>query len=325
MKSKILVSAIAHLVSACEVLALDSYRAVAGKTTLISEFGVDFCVQNNRTEDVLVPTRTSAEWNAFRSNLPSNVVSATCCPTNYVLVPALTGYTSTAFCVAKYEMKNVSSVATSQAASAPWASINRTSAISACTSIGTGYDLISNDQWQTLARNIADVGWNWSSGTAYSGNVSQGHSDNNPASLLAAGADTSPCVNTGQACTTTTWNSQRRTHQLSNGQTIWDVAGNANEWIKDNNSVSQGADGWAASFTGGDNRQVKFGNDSVCAAPGTSPYCGFGFGETNGTAGTIQRGGGTGDLTAGGIFYSYLKDPATFTNGYLGFRCVYVP
>ena len=35
-----------------------------------------------------------------------------------------------------------------------------------------------------------------------------------------------------------TWNKQRRTHTLSNGEVIWDVSGNAWEWVKDDNSDS---------------------------------------------------------------------------------------
>ena len=46
----------------------------------------------------------------------------------------------------------------------------------------------------------------------------------------------------GQTCDGRTWNKQRRTHFFSNGEVIWDVSGNAWEWVKDDNSDSDSDD-----------------------------------------------------------------------------------
>ena len=42
---------------------------------------------------------------------------------------------------------------------------------------------------------------------------------------------------------------QRRTHFLSNGDVIWDLAGNAGEWIKDNHTFVYGADTFISLIT----------------------------------------------------------------------------
>jgi len=159
------------------------------------------------------------------------------CPTGYVAVPFLTGYTTQDFCVAKYEMKN-NSGAKSEAAGLPWVSINRTQSITACTSIGVGYNLITVAQQETIARNINGMATNWSDGT-YNGELNTGHSDTVPFNTLAANADdTQACEGTGQTCSNTVWSSQRRTHVLSTGETIWDFSGNVHEWTKDDYNSS---------------------------------------------------------------------------------------
>lgn len=94
------------------------------------------------------------------------------CPTGFVAVPFLAGYTTQNFCVAKYEMKNRSG-AKSEAAGVPWASINRADAISACSAMGVGYSLMTVAQHETVAKNIYGMARNWSDGT-YNGPQAEG-------------------------------------------------------------------------------------------------------------------------------------------------------
>ena len=188
-------------------------------------------------------------------NTSGVLVTDITCPANYILIPALAPYTTSSFCVAKYEMKNVGGVATSQASGTPWVEIPRGDlpttaggAWKACRDLGhssgSGYDLISNAQWQTIARNLEGVGWNWSSGTVgNSSGMSRGHSDHSPSNSLAASTDDNDsCTGTGQTCDLSTWSDQRRVHRLSNGSYLWDIAGNAWESVRDNNSTNFGAD-----------------------------------------------------------------------------------
>lgn len=250
----------------------------------------------------------------------------TTCPTNYVLVPKLIGYTTSDFCVAKYEMKlsTVTGEAVSQAAGAPYASISRDNAINACRSRGGGYELINNDQWQTIAKNIAGVAVNWSSGTVYVGSLNKGHSDGTPASAQVASVDTDPCYLTGQTCSTAVWNSQRRTFVLSTGEVLWDFVGNVSEWVINPSTVSPGANGLVASYNPGDTREVLYGHNIPCDDYTNSPFCNYGSGYF-GTAGAIHRGSAFGDNTNAGIFYANLQSSGTATSANVGFRCVFQP
>jgi hypothetical protein len=63
------------------------------------------------------------------------------CPANYIRVPALSGYTTKDFCVAKYEAKASGSKAVSQFSGVPSGNINQLESISACRYNGTGYVL----------------------------------------------------------------------------------------------------------------------------------------------------------------------------------------
>ena len=103
-------------------------------------------------------------------------------------------YGTSDFCVMKYEAKNVWVDQTSNASDTPWVSINQDDAKTECLSIGA--KLISNDQWMTIATNIANQATNWENGSVGSGALNRGHSDNSPSSL-AASTDSDACSGTG--------------------------------------------------------------------------------------------------------------------------------
>lgn len=154
------------------------------------------------------------------------LADGTSCPTGFIAVPGSATYGTSDFCVAKYEAKNVGGVATSQASGTPWVSISQTSAITTAQAACTGCHLITEAEWMTLAQNVLSVPSNWSGGAVGSGYIYSGHNDNAPANALAANADD----NDGYNGTGNTTGNQRRTLSLTNGETIWDMAGNVYEW-----------------------------------------------------------------------------------------------
>ena len=249
------------------------------------------------------------------------------CPTGYVSVPAIAYYPGSSFCVMKWEAKTGSSVvaATTAAAGTPVSSINRDNSRASCRLIGAGYDLISNAQWQTIARNIADQATNWSTGTSYSGELSRGHSDSAPLNVLAASTDNDGCNGTGQTCSDVLWDSQRRTHTLSNGEVVWDIAGNVEEWVSDNSVTAAGANGYISTMSAGDKRQVRYGNDQFCASSASTPYCGMGRGSFSSSTGAVVRGGSLVADVESGVFQALLNKAPTTASLDSGFRCVFVP
>ena len=170
------------------------------------------------------------------------------CPENYIRVPAFDPYTNNDFCVAKYEMKTGT---ISEPDNLPEVNIQQSTAKSQCEAIdgaAASYQLISNAQWQTIARNIELNPENWDSNEVGSGQINTGNTDNDtlagPAGALAASSsDDQDCFGTGEendepngdhSCGG--WHSQKRTHKLLNGEIIWDFGGNVSEWVRDAHS-----------------------------------------------------------------------------------------
>jgi hypothetical protein len=187
------------------------------------------------------------------------------CEVNFVLVPANATLGTPSFCISKYEMKVRTNAGDavfdgsnggvaldvslykpdSRPDGIPWLRITQPNAILECASIGTGYHLVTTKEWAALARNAESVGSNWSSGVVGTGMMFTGHSDSVSSatavadgygvagtSILSAGNGSDPYVGTGNAATDVfgAGKEQRRTFELSNGATIWDIAGNARDY-----------------------------------------------------------------------------------------------
>ena len=181
-----------------------------------------------------------AAWGgAAWTKVPTNS-SASSCPSCYIPVPAYAlpdGTQVPAFCVMKYEAKQSTTaygdrniggsggaLPVSTSAGTPWVNLTWQDARSACAA--TGSQLITEDQWLSLAHQVTSVASNWSGGAVGSGYVYSGHNDNSPANALAASDDSDGYFGTGN-----TSGNQRRTLTLPNGQMIWDLAGNVWEWV----------------------------------------------------------------------------------------------
>ena len=174
---------------------------------------------------------------------PTTLADGSSCPTGYIVAPGSSLYETKAFCAMKYEAKNVGGVATSQAAGAPWVSISQTDAMTTSSAACTGCHLISEAEYLTIAHNVLSVDSNWSGGSIGSGYIYSGHNDNSPASALAASSnDGDGYAGTGN----TTPSNQRRALTLTNGEVIWDIAGNVYDWTSGQTTGGQpGASGYA--------------------------------------------------------------------------------
>lgn len=217
----------------------DLYPADINAAGLKATTGSTYAYQPNNTA---VPasyclTITNAGVSYFVTNLNtvpspggcSGILSnGTSCPSNYIVVPGNSSFGTSEFCVMKYEAKNYAGVATSQAASTPWVSITQAAAASQSSSACSGCHLITEAEWMTIAANVLSVSSNWSSGTVGSGYIYSGHNDNSPSNPLPASVDSDGYSGTGNSSSSGA--NQRRTLTLTNGEVIWDFAGNVWEW-----------------------------------------------------------------------------------------------
>lgn len=147
------------------------------------------------------------------------------CPAGFITVPGNSTFGTTDFCVMKYEARNVGGVATSQPTGTGWVSMSQSLAIPRAQTACAGCHLVTEAEWMTLAANVISVPSNWTSGVVGTGSLFTGHSDGTPANALAASSDDAD----GYYLTGNSGDTQRRTFTLTNGQVIWDLAGNIGE------------------------------------------------------------------------------------------------
>lgn len=259
-------------------------------------------------------------------------VSAMVCPSNYLFIPPDSNLGTDGFCTMKYEAKNLSSQPTSQVAVLPWNYVPRGnnstvsgSAWYACRNLGYGYDLMSNAQWQAIARNIENVAGNWSSGSVGTGSINRGNSDDST-SFVANGSDANGCDsitwnNPPDIACGGLWHYNKRTHTLSTGEIIWDIAGNVGEWVKDT-EVSGGADLFVSQLTSPSYDLLKWGPAGDHTGLNSGEHGGFGVASLNAAAGAVYRGGATPNGSASGIFASNLYASPGSSYPTIGFRCV---
>jgi prepilin-type N-terminal cleavage/methylation domain-containing protein len=297
--------------------------------------GVEERIQAQITAGTLVPTGTQQlvlNRLVYKNNAgtqtyidrPSTTIS---CPTGYIAVPRNSMYGTNDFCVMKYEAKTGSATvaATTAATGFPTVNISQTNAITACSLNGAGYGLINNNEWMTIARNIEGQGTNWTGGTVGSGGLWRGHSDNNPSIALAASTDNDPYFGTGNVSPSI----ERRTHTLSNGETIWDLGGNVWEWTSDtiqgqnkpNSSSGSLWQQWTAISNFGTLSYdlTRPSNTSWNSTQNTGQY--YAGGLTGGPF-AFLRGGHWSDTSIAGVFALRLSNTPSNSFTTVGFRCV---
>lgn len=299
------------------------------------------------------------------------------CPLNFILVPSNSSFGVNTFCLPKYEAKamtNSGSLVTDpnttpvdptlhypsfQKNGLPWTKVTFSNILNECSSLGSKYRLITNKEWQTVARNIESYSQNWDTNTPGTGKMYKGHTDGvisasaisegygvTGSLLLASADDSSPYTGTGNDSSTGA--DQKRTLVLNNGEVIWDLAGNAKEWVDlDGLGSSLSYTGTTPSSAYYEYSSSQFTNmipTTVLSAGGTlslddfrpfyfnltaaSNNVGRIYIQSNGSTRTLKGVSRGGHFTANhqnGIFGADLDLTLVSTSSSTSFRCVYVP
>ncbi len=197
-------------------------------------------------------------------------------------------------------------------------------AIEYCQSIGA--HLITNNEWQTVAWNAQNVSSNWSGGSVGSGYMGRGNSDSSAAQVSSLD-DVNAAYLTGYTDFT-----HRRNYALSNGQIIWDLAGNLYEWTNDAiigaSEPYSGVAGWQwrefiAITNWGTMTQQTAGplNSAWSATQGMGRIFSW-DGTANSSTYILARGGDWNDTTNAGIESLLMNRISTGAYNGVGFRCV---
>ena len=243
----------------------------------------------------------------------------------WLLVPGNTALGTVDFYVQKYEARNVGSVAISTPSGSPWVSITQTESKNRCEALGPGYHLLTMAEAQTISRNIEAIGWNWDSGSVGTGGMWRGHTDNAPANSLAADVTGDPdddyYIGTGQSGTSI----ERRVHQLSSGQYLWDWSGNVWEWVDMTCTAGTGAGYWynSGGWIEWDNANLsdyEKGRAGPAGAYTATQNAGRYYGCTA-TGNAVFRGGYWGDGASAGVFAFNARNAPSLSVTAIGFRC----
>lgn len=216
--------------------------------------GVDYCIKGYNTQ----ATKNSINNSYIRetSSGACNRIALTqeMAQKHFIKVPGSATYGTSDFYVMKYEASclGCNAVAVSQTdGNPPWDSATRADAIlystNACSS---GCHLITEAEWLTIAQNVLSVPSNWSGNAVGSGYIYSGNNDGGtsyyPGNYPRASANdndgyylTGNFAGDNSITNGMIGNSQRRTLTLTNGEVIWDFAGNVVERTSDLNTGGQ--------------------------------------------------------------------------------------
>ena len=242
------------------------------------------------------------------------------CPEGYVSVEN----NGNGFCVMKYEAKKgADNKPVSTAASTPWTNTYAEEAKALCQSLGTKYDLISNEEWLTIARNAEVQPANWTGGAVDSGCLFRGN-NGQPMPWNECGyGDGAGGIDFGDN------RNARAKMVLSNGEEIYDLAGNVSEWVDwtKGGIFDAAPTGCAQAAT----EFIDIANDVACplTVESYSPM-NLSFGSdkglghfVGGMGGYARRGGASWSGTGAGIYALGLERGGSNNDGDNGFRCVY--
>lgn len=160
------------------------------------------------------------------------------CPKNFIVVPGSKKLGTSDFCVMKYEARQkgttgddakIPTVSDGVLANKPWVSITRDNAIKYSKNVENCKDchLMKDVEYATIVENILKVSENFFDNSK----LFVGHSDNSPSSSLAITDKTDTYDGTENNASNN--QDQKRTFTLTNGEIIWDFAGNVYEMTEE--------------------------------------------------------------------------------------------
>lgn len=271
------------------------------------------------------------------------------CPEGFVRIPSNSASGTTEdFCLAKYIASapaDGETAARSVSGEAPWVSINYASAMAACEAMGAGYHLVTNDEWQTVARNIESVPENWSLGHLPIDDLGVGSENTNSLNrgkmegpiggrtpVAASADDTDACYLTESTCDLETWSIDRRTFFLDTGEVVWDMAGNVWQWVDYGTPAESGygltTDIMTLTDTANADARAEFGPvGEYTFLLNAAPYGGLGHAELffRANEGIFRGGSLYGGVARQGVFSVRTDKSLSYTDSIYGFRCAYAP
>ena len=242
------------------------------------------------------PPRADGATEAAEPAAPATVISAT----GFVTVPETTlpnGLVVPAFQVSQFHIaKGEDGKPTVNEQLVPWTEIDFAGAKEQCAALGG--QLIRETQALALAWNVFNVAANWSGGAVGEGTLNMGLHDDYD-------LDEAP---------TGVYEQQKRGFLLSNGETVFDVAGLVYSWVFDD--VQGDDEGLVAK---------AFAEDSPSIATAPYPSCEKGMGwrpnaGANWSGYALVRGGRWFSGSRAGVFYLGYGWP-DYGYVYVGFRC----
>lgn len=210
-------------------------------------------INNELTWDIYTDSWTTIREKYISYNLWSSS-NWIVCPNWFIEIPWNPLYSQKPFCVMKYEAKikwqddwlflfnnsldsNLfnNALPESRATWTPWTQIKQTDAVLKCKALWSKYDLISNNQWMSIAWNIESNPKNWSSWIIWDWFI---YSWNNNESwnwiLLSWSTNDNDWYFWTNDSNVSNPN-QKRTLELTNWNVLWDFAGNV--WELTNNII----------------------------------------------------------------------------------------
>jgi hypothetical protein len=270
--------------------------------------GDEYFVLNLTTDKHAIPAiatyaeSCAADYPALAADLREKISATVKAGSIFILVPEVTlpgGKVVPAFQVAQYiSSRGPAGIAQSVADAMPWVNINYNEARKACAE--SGYELITETQALSIAYDISQQDINWTGGKVGDGKIFQGIHKGNVSKAQAGTYESSDAE-------------ERRWHQLSNGERIYDFAGNCYTWVFDD--VQGGTDG----LTG----KIAADSISVTTSPYPSQENGVGWypeGGANWSGDALVRGGCWRSGSRAGVFSLGYGVPGG-RDDRIGFRC----